>query len=738
VPSPPEEKRKKSSSKKYYDDDSPDEKVKYIEAAPSKKSSKKYYDDSDDDKHRKPSKKHYDSDEDGRKPKSSSKKYQEPDSEEEKHRSKARYESESDESPRHKSSSKKSSKKHYDSDSDSDDPKYKTAKPRKASPPHAPQPPGAFPTDPRTRDPGYHPSYSQPDQYKHASAADYMGTRHMSYVKTEPNEWADVPECERPGFVPPGQGKYGQPQQATGPTSPRTSDRNLPMGPGGTAYGQFPPHQQYASPTQPQHSQHPQYPDQQPPFGQQLYYGQGPTHSYGPHTDVPDHHRVHSISNPSGHNYAPPAKYQYAEPDPNIKYSSKTDRKYSQSSEPQFDKHGQKVYTQSGHPQYTEIRPGGKQAPPDAGLSSGMHRLSVGGAAAGLTVATAGLSGMHGSGGGKPPGSPLLEAYRGTYQSISPMPSPVMGAHKHDSDLSDLDLESDDSHHGKKKKHSKHDKPDKSSKNRRDSKYDDVAIISPTTSRTGKKSVSFYDPTSDAKQLATALSGKTVDPGPIIRILPQLSTDDILALRNEYKNHAKMGGKGINIAKHIKLKVPGNLGKAAYATALSRWESEAYWANCYYQGGAIRRELLIESLMGRSNSDIREIKAAFSDKRYNDSLEKCMKAELKADKFRTAILLALEEKRMPESSPLSLDLVRRDISDLHRALTSKDGGETAMIDIIVLRSDNHLREIMRGYEHSYKKNFAREMIAKSRNLVVRLHSPNSPTPQIPQIIPNTN
>lgn len=192
----------------------------------------------------------------------------------------------------------------------------------------------------------------------------------------------------------------------------------------------------------------------------------------------------------------------------------------------------------------------------------------------------------------------------------------------------------------------------------------------------------------------------------------------MMALRTEYKKHIKVGGKGINIAKHIKLKVPGNLGKIAYATALGRWESEAHWANFWYQSGSSRRELLIESLMGRTNSEIRAIKEAFSDKRYSDSLEKCMQTELKKDKFRYAVLLALEEKRIDELSTVSTSLVRRDVEDLYKALVSKEGGETAMIDIIVVRSDTHLREVLRLFEVRYRKNFAREMIQKSKNLVV--------------------
>ena len=194
-----------------------------------------------------------------------------------------------------------------------------------------------------------------------------------------------------------------------------------------------------------------------------------------------------------------------------------------------------------------------------------------------------------------------------------------------------------------------------------------------------------------------------------------------MEIRTEYKKHMKANGKGINIAKHIKMKVTGNLGKIAYATALGRWESEAHWANFWYQSGTSRRELLIESLMGRSNAEIRKIKEAFSDKRYNDSLVKCMETELKKDKFRNAVLLALEEKRMEEDRPISKSLLRDDVQDLHAALKSKEGGETAMINIIVVRSDAHLREILRVYQATYKENFARAMINKSRNLVVRPH-----------------
>jgi Annexin len=507
-----------------------------------------------------------------------------------------------------------------------------------------------------------------------------------------------------------------------------------------------------------------------------------PPGGYMPPPQQPAHPRAGSFS--GGQRYADSEKYQYAQPDQNVTY------KYpdGKGGEKQYIK----TYNARGEPQMIEFKGEYERKRPekdkkyvddkyerhdkkddrkdkkyhDAKYGSSpddvtrkMANLAVGGA---LGVATLGVAGRHAShDGGKPPASPLLEAYKGTYQSMSPMPSAlVLSKSGADSDLSDLDLESDISvdsddpnadlkrkikrlekekaktqkERAKKSKSDDHDTELAAPRSRQNSNVSprssdthievreprgrvasDASIISPVA---GRRRVMFYDANTDAKKLAAALEGTHRPPNtkPLIEILPALSDDDIMALRLEYKTVAKVGGQGINIAKHIKMRVPGNLGKAAYATALGRWESEAYWANSWYQGGATRRELLIESLMGRTNSDIREIKNCFKDKRYNDDLEKCMKAELKADKFRAAILLALEERRMPESSPLDIKLVREDVQDLHHALSGQ-GGETAIINIVVIRSDNHLREVLKIFEKTYKVNFARAMIDKSRNLV---------------------
>jgi hypothetical protein len=454
-----------------------------------------------------------------------------------------------------------------------------------------------------------------------------------------------------------------------------------------------------------------------PPTG----YGHPPVSPYGqPYAPPPALYGAPPESPPSRHSYAEPKKWEYAQPDEKITYTRRTEstsyggrpasppQAYGRKESDPRTRHSSYGgdYARSSKGNVVTVEPGARprrEPSPGPGLAPRMHSLSVstghhGGAALSLAAA---------------PGSPLLESYHGTYQSISPMPSPLMIPATSHTDMAIIEtispLNSDDERGGAKR---------------------------------GRRTARFHDPQEEATILAKALKGekRAPDVDPLIEILPGLTHEQVLELRVEYKKIVKTGSekKGVNIAKHIKLRLKEedpSLMKACYACALGKWESEAYWANFWYQGEKSRRELLIESLMGRTNREIREIKDGFSDKKYGDSLTKCMKTELKEDKFKKAVLLVLEEKKMEERPGYGLDmaLVEDDVHDLHRAVRAEKGGESAMINIIVVRSDAHLREILRLYETTYRANFAREMLKKSGNLVVR---PLSSSPALPFCIPS--
>ena len=502
-------------------------------------------------------------------------------------------------------------------------------------------------------------------------------------------DYKDFPPHERPGYVPP---------SAQFPTHPQDdedddSDDDLAYGNHSETRREPSRHTSYSNPYPPQ----PQYPGQKPGGTSSAAYRYTPQAANG------------------GSGSASYNGYQYAASPDKVTYTAtpQTSAQYADYTRSAQERPSQlpRTYSQdrpsqaSQAAEVVEIRPGGNSHDRKPSTSR-PHRLSVSTAQPGLQPQPSpgprmnrlSVSGdrpdLYAGAGGMPPPSPLLEAYHGTWQSISPMPM----AMRPEDDLSDIEpLSPPESRNG----HKARDKLERDAQRSKD-----------------KKRVVVYDAEGDAKKIAKALSHHKLDADPIIDILPGLTHDQIWELRKEYKKQVKIQGKGINLPKHIKMKVTGNFGKAAYVTALGRWESEGYWANFWYQSHGSRRELLIESLMGRTNAEIRNIKDEFKDKRYSDSLTKCMEKELKMDKFRVAVLMALEERRQEEQDIYPMEYRNRDVDMLHRALTAKQGGESAMLEIIVRRSDAHLREVLKTYERMHNENFARAALKKSNNLVV--------------------
>jgi hypothetical protein len=395
--------------------------------------------------------------------------------------------------------------------------------------------------------------------------------------------------------------------------------------------------------------------------------------------------------------YARPERYEYAKPDERISYSKRSESYTASAPErPRYEtrvSYGDPERRADPVPAPTSRYSESTKITTENGDKKKVVTVEPGagrGRSGTMTLTVAGPAAMAGA-----PGSPMLEAYKGTYQSIGSLPSPLMRASK-TTKIGDVDV-------------------------------DVLDIGGPDSLPSKARRARFHDLEADAAKLKAALRENKKksypDPQAFIDVLPPLSHEQILDLRTEYKKQVKTPDmKGVNVAKHIKirLKEDKNFLKACYATALGRWEGEAYWANSYYQGDKVGRELLIESLFGRTNAEIRKIKESFRDKKYSDSLVKCLKTELKEDKFKRAVLLVLEERRMEEHERVDRTLVEEDARALYRAVRSEKGGETVMYQICILRSDKHLKEVLRVYEASFRGNFAREMLRKCGNLVVSL------------------
>ncbi|KAL2891004.1 hypothetical protein HOO65_010362 [Ceratocystis lukuohia] len=292
--------------------------------------------------------------------------------------------------------------------------------------------------------------------------------------------------------------------------------------------------------------------------------------------------------------------------------------------------------------------------------------------------------------------SPMLEPYRGTWQESSPMPSPILR---------------------------------NGPRQQLDSQIPEMSL-NESPPEQPRRARFFHDATDYTVQIANAIkdSRRPPDTATLIEVLPGLTSEQVAELSQEYRKMVTVGpqAKGVNVAKHIKMRLKDcepNLAKACYLVTLGPWAGDSYWANFWYHGDKTRHELLIESLMGRTNAEIRKIKDSFRDKRYDNSLVRCMKAELKEDKFKKAVLMVLDEGRMEDKDPegrlMNIDLhqLNKDIRTLRKSILSPSGGETAMLKIILKRNDDYLKIILTEYERSYESNFARDALKKCGNLV---------------------
>ncbi|KAK8185122.1 hypothetical protein HDK77DRAFT_316306 [Phyllosticta capitalensis] len=541
--------------------------------------------------------------------------------------------------------------------------------------------------------------------------------------------YADLPPHERPGYVPPSSAgaqqpalQYAQPSQWGYSAAPINSQQPPPQPTRNVSAGYQPGTYQYAQPEGIKYTTRPVTAQAQ-----------------AQHPPPPVYHKVTTAASPPSPMVTAmpqPQEFFPPPPSPGLRKAEKYDPDLAYGVDNARVVEVKPGGKKHGAPPSPGLRPHGlsvhgsrpELAPPSPGLTPRLDRLSVGGSRPHLdTNITSGYPG-----GALPPASPLLEAYHGTYQSISPMPSPIMAPRDDDIDnLPPLELRSSDDRKVVIRKPERHRSSSNVSrglgslfapkdKNRERSRSRHREDKEKREKKHKPKRVKIYDAEEDASDILNALTArKEVETDVLIDILPALTHDQLLELRTEYKRICKIQGKGVNLAKHIKLKLPTGsyFSKICYVTALGRWESEAYWANWYYQGGNTKRELLIEALMGRSNFEIREIRAAFKDKRYGDDLIRCMETELKKDKFRMAILTALEARRQEESDYWPPEYRDRDVDVLAQAVRARDGGESDILRIVTTRSDEHLRECLRLYERRYGGNFAREVLKKSGNLV---------------------
>ncbi|KAJ0425233.1 hypothetical protein BJY00DRAFT_204488 [Aspergillus carlsbadensis] len=224
-----------------------------------------------------------------------------------------------------------------------------------------------------------------------------------------------------------------------------------------------------------------------------------------------------------------------------------------------------------------------------------------------------------------------------------------------------------------------------------------------------------------ALAISEALNPSQVtDRAPFLRFLPLMDHYAILHLRYEYQKLVQTGGNGVNVAKHIRHKLGKNpFGDACYATALGRWESEAFWVTAFCEKsetGYTDNNFFLVPLFDRDASDILALKQAFKGERYLDSLDGLIRDKVQHPTHRRAALLAMRGSRN-RGGP---EQVRQDIEDIKRALGDQKKGATKILSIILGRSRSHLQQIRQGYKDRYVDDLEQEMWGLSDVLAAQI------------------
>lgn len=277
-----------------------------------------------------------------------------------------------------------------------------------------------------------------------------------------------------------------------------------------------------------------------------------------------------------------------------------------------------------------------------------------------------------------------------------------------------------------------------------ESKISPLEAVLATTSSENQGESGGGDP--DISSVTTLIAEALRGPGKarvsdLIIVLPNLHHNEIMNLRTEYKKLVKIGPerKGVNIAKHIRARLKDDdnrLMTAAYATALGMWESEGYWISLSLNMGNDAhkgQQLLIETLLGRSNVEARLIEDGFRihgnklEREHATSLESFLDQYLQQGEawFREAVKAVLSGHRMEERDhsgqplPIDMQLVEKDVDELFEAVAGERVAATTISQIVVLRSDAHLREVLTIYQRKYESDFLTDALQGTMKLRVR-------------------
>lgn len=219
--------------------------------------------------------------------------------------------------------------------------------------------------------------------------------------------------------------------------------------------------------------------------------------------------------------------------------------------------------------------------------------------------------------------------------------------------------------------------------------------ITPPSPGYDPRAAAVGDASADAQALRSAMKGFGTDEATLIRVLSKPDPLQMALLRNTYSQRI-----GRNLEKDIKSETSSYFCEGLLALVRGPLMADVYNIHNSIKGAGTREAAMNDSLIGRSNADMRAIKQA-----YHETFRKSLESDVKGDlsmKTERLFDMVMQATRNEESSPIIPSDLDRDCNELHRATDGKMGtDEIQVCSILSHRSDGQIRAIAQMYQQKY-------------------------------------
>ncbi|XP_067262824.1 annexin A3-like [Chanodichthys erythropterus] len=231
------------------------------------------------------------------------------------------------------------------------------------------------------------------------------------------------------------------------------------------------------------------------------------------------------------------------------------------------------------------------------------------------------------------------------------------------------------------------------------------------------KAKANFNVNEDVAALRKAIEGIGTTEKTLIEILTHRSSSQKQAISKAYQETTKR-----ILVNDLKGDTHGDFEKVLVALARPPAVNDAKWLNKAMKGAGTDNSILIEILSSRTNKQIKELSAAYSEE-TKKTLIQTLKTEVSGD-YGKAILLLAEGAR-DESTNVNANQAKEDAKALYYAGEKKLGtDESKFIEILCKRSFPHLRQTILEYKNisgkTLQKSIEKEMSGNLEKLLVSI------------------